>query len=114
MCFRQHAMDNNNNSMTLVYFIFTTFQKNTHQNSIFKHKIFVTSFWKDWNTSQFANILHFMFKWDKDHNATLYFTSICKSSKITSIEIYESQGTILLYDINIILDSSESITNYGA
>jgi hypothetical protein len=33
--------------------------------------------------------------------------------KYTSIEIYENQGTMLLYDITIILDSSESITNYG-
>jgi hypothetical protein len=34
--------------------------------------------------------------------------------KYTSIEIYGSQRTMLLYDITIILDSSESIINYGA
>jgi GTPase SAR1 family protein len=33
--------------------------------------------------------------------------------KYTSIEIYGSQGIMLLYDITIILDSSECITNYG-
>jgi hypothetical protein len=34
--------------------------------------------------------------------------------RYTSIEIYRSQRTMLLYDITIILDSSESTTNYGA
>jgi hypothetical protein len=33
--------------------------------------------------------------------------------KYTSIEIYGSQGTMLLYDKTNILDSSESITNSG-
>jgi hypothetical protein len=35
-------------------------------------------------------------------------------SKYTSIEIYGSQGTMILYDRTIILDSSESITNSRA
>jgi hypothetical protein len=35
-------------------------------------------------------------------------------SKHTSIEIYGSQGTMLLYDRTIILDSSKSITNSRA
>ncbi len=34
------VLTKNNNSMALVYFIFTTFLKNTHYNVIFKHKIF--------------------------------------------------------------------------
>ncbi len=34
-------------------------------------------------------------------------------AKYTSIEIYGSQGTMLLYDRTIIFDSSGSITNFG-
>jgi len=51
-------------------------------------------------------------KGNKGHKRKLYFTSIYSNHyfKYMSIEIlYEGQG-MLLYDINIILNSCESIT----
>jgi hypothetical protein len=114
MCLRQTATAKNNNSMALVYFIFTTFLK--------KHTIIQSLNIRSLSLD-FENI-------ETNHNLQTFhilclneirvimqhYTShpYANHPKYTSIEVYGSQGPMLLYDKTITLDSNESITSFRA